>query len=624
MVIDIAAITGPVTASGNEIQLHQTTTPCLCHPIKVHHFEILDQFQGSLTSQIFNEQKITKNQSTVLRHQLVSTNRFDRIENDDNKCRQTTFDHRSCCHRHHHLNDPINHPHRKHDEDESFTTQMLWFHIKVPYHPTRVRLKDEELQLNSDAWHWYRQVAKILPLKICHNDTVVYFRLSAITVLTQCPDYFDFDELLIVISLIEKCIFSLYRDSLFVITIRWRHSDCSVSTATTTDRNNNKNNHNCDRSCRFNSCATRVNIKTIACGSINRNGKQSRCYRSSHWFRCTENDRIESRCYSHNFIGVNKYTTTTTSITQSTNECTTPANKYEKCTESKNNRELFSLPTATAFCERTSNNQKQQQPSSSPSMHRDTCDRRSHDNVDYTNLNRPVWKKELLQSGIEEFLLFLVFIRNIILSPHSQLYQTTLSSPSSLSLYKDDFHSYVVKIKFSQLLARTIDNALRQKPFIKPHRYWCGQSRDNIQRRRRRRQWRQSKSTDRSGVNAKNRRTSQSLSTAQRHRNQSILKQPLSIEMSSSSSSGIGTGSSTTTISATLDCQRLFATVVVVLLTMLPVITCSIHHHGGIRYSTNIIKTKYGPLRGILVRTNPPVEAFLGVPYATPPVGSLR
>lgn len=46
--------------------------------------------------------------------------------------------------------------------------------------------------------------------------------------------------------------------------------------------------------------------------------------------------------------------------------------------------------------------------------------------------------------------------------------------------------------------------------------------------------------------------------------------------------------------------------------------------HANVKYSTNIIKTKYGPLRGILVRTNPPVEAFLGVPYATPPVGSLR
>ncbi|XP_038109735.1 neuroligin-1 isoform X2 [Culex quinquefasciatus] len=44
----------------------------------------------------------------------------------------------------------------------------------------------------------------------------------------------------------------------------------------------------------------------------------------------------------------------------------------------------------------------------------------------------------------------------------------------------------------------------------------------------------------------------------------------------------------------------------------------------NIKYSTNLIKTKYGPLRGILLYSNPIVEAFLGVPYASPPVGSLR
>lgn len=42
------------------------------------------------------------------------------------------------------------------------------------------------------------------------------------------------------------------------------------------------------------------------------------------------------------------------------------------------------------------------------------------------------------------------------------------------------------------------------------------------------------------------------------------------------------------------------------------------------KYSTNVVKTKYGQLRGIVVRSNPTVEAYLGVPYATPPVGSLR
>nr|XP_024217611.1 neuroligin 4-like [Halyomorpha halys] len=43
----------------------------------------------------------------------------------------------------------------------------------------------------------------------------------------------------------------------------------------------------------------------------------------------------------------------------------------------------------------------------------------------------------------------------------------------------------------------------------------------------------------------------------------------------------------------------------------------------GHKYSTRLVRTKYGPLRG-LTAGHPPVEAFLGVPYATPPVGSLR
>lgn len=42
------------------------------------------------------------------------------------------------------------------------------------------------------------------------------------------------------------------------------------------------------------------------------------------------------------------------------------------------------------------------------------------------------------------------------------------------------------------------------------------------------------------------------------------------------------------------------------------------------RYSSNVVRTKYGELRGIVVRNNPTVEAYLGVPYAHPPVGSLR
>lgn len=45
---------------------------------------------------------------------------------------------------------------------------------------------------------------------------------------------------------------------------------------------------------------------------------------------------------------------------------------------------------------------------------------------------------------------------------------------------------------------------------------------------------------------------------------------------------------------------------------------------GSFKYSTNVVKTKYGTLRGIVLRSHPVVEAYLGVPYATPPVGSLR
>lgn len=44
----------------------------------------------------------------------------------------------------------------------------------------------------------------------------------------------------------------------------------------------------------------------------------------------------------------------------------------------------------------------------------------------------------------------------------------------------------------------------------------------------------------------------------------------------------------------------------------------------ALKYSTNVIRTKYGPVRGIVMRAQPRVETFLGVPYATPPVGSLR
>lgn len=43
-----------------------------------------------------------------------------------------------------------------------------------------------------------------------------------------------------------------------------------------------------------------------------------------------------------------------------------------------------------------------------------------------------------------------------------------------------------------------------------------------------------------------------------------------------------------------------------------------------IKYSTNIIETRFGAVRGIIMGTNPPIDAYLGIPYASPPVGSLR
>ncbi|XP_052127670.1 neuroligin-3-like [Frankliniella occidentalis] len=49
---------------------------------------------------------------------------------------------------------------------------------------------------------------------------------------------------------------------------------------------------------------------------------------------------------------------------------------------------------------------------------------------------------------------------------------------------------------------------------------------------------------------------------------------------------------------------------------------------GGPRYSSRIVQTKYGSVRGVIVQLNSrrlePVEVFRGVPYAAPPVGPLR
>lgn len=65
-----------------------------------------------------------------------------------------------------------------------------------------------------------------------------------------------------------------------------------------------------------------------------------------------------------------------------------------------------------------------------------------------------------------------------------------------------------------------------------------------------------------------------------------------------------------------------FNAIIILIILCIPLITASSVRN--LRYSTNIAKTKYGPLRGILLRSNPTIEGYLGVPYATPPLGSLR
>lgn len=61
------------------------------------------------------------------------------------------------------------------------------------------------------------------------------------------------------------------------------------------------------------------------------------------------------------------------------------------------------------------------------------------------------------------------------------------------------------------------------------------------------------------------------------------------------------------------------------ILMCLPIWSCQANNAvHNLKYSSNTVKTKYGELRGLIVRNNPTVEAYLGVPYATPPIGSLR
>lgn len=46
----------------------------------------------------------------------------------------------------------------------------------------------------------------------------------------------------------------------------------------------------------------------------------------------------------------------------------------------------------------------------------------------------------------------------------------------------------------------------------------------------------------------------------------------------------------------------------------IPLLTAASSAH-DFKYSTNVVKTKYGPLRGIVLRQNPTIEGYLGVPY---------
>ncbi|XP_066583918.1 uncharacterized protein [Prorops nasuta] len=45
---------------------------------------------------------------------------------------------------------------------------------------------------------------------------------------------------------------------------------------------------------------------------------------------------------------------------------------------------------------------------------------------------------------------------------------------------------------------------------------------------------------------------------------------------------------------------------------------------GSQKYSTRLVRTRYGTLRGVVARSSTQVETYYGVPYATPPLGALR
>lgn len=91
---------------------------------------------------------------------------------------------------------------------------------------------------------------------------------------------------------------------------------------------------------------------------------------------------------------------------------------------------------------------------------------------------------------------------------------------------------------------------------------------------------------------------------------------------SAASSPGPNRSGPTSTTSTTYLKRHLYLLLIAFLTCCAPFASATSMHN--MKYSTNVVKTKYGQLRGIVVRSNPTVEAYLGVPYATPPVGSLR
>ncbi|XP_075149825.1 neuroligin 2 [Haematobia irritans] len=98
--------------------------------------------------------------------------------------------------------------------------------------------------------------------------------------------------------------------------------------------------------------------------------------------------------------------------------------------------------------------------------------------------------------------------------------------------------------------------------------------------------------------------------------------------LSSSSPLLLGIPSLAATSASSSSCSPPLRTTTSLLLVLFLLLSSMWHtseaFHGSVKLSTNTIKTKYGLVRGIVVRSSPLVEAYLGIPYASPPVGSLR